>query len=207
MTTHPRRDPEPPLDALLERHRASLLRAVERRASGLLRFESAEDLVQGIHLRALRVADRLEYRGEKAFYGWLLKVAQQHIADRHEYWSARKRDGGRMLRITACGTFSSSKTGAVSPAAQGTGASTLASRKEELAIAARAVALLLPRDQELVRYFSEGLSVAETAGRIGISGDAAERARLRALDRFRKTFELLSRAGVRPEGRARKGQA
>ena len=57
----------------------------------------------------------------------------------------------------------------------------------------KALAVLLPRDQQLVRWSSEGLDSGAMAERLGISRDAADRARLRALERFRKAHRLLAR--------------
>ena len=177
---------------LLERHRDALERLLRRRGAGLLRFESVSDLVQGVQAQALEVADRLEYRGDEAFLGWIAQLARQHVADRHAYWSARKRDAGRVLRITSA---PSTEAGGVEPDARRTGPATFAERRDLLVLATQAVSLLAARDQELVRAWGEGEPVADVAARLGLSYDAAERARLRAVDRFRKTFELLSRGG------------
>jgi DNA-directed RNA polymerase specialized sigma24 family protein len=53
--------------------------------------------------------------------------------------------------------------------------------------------LLLPRDRELVTWASNGLTGPEMATRLGISEEAAEKARARALERLRKAFSLVSR--------------
>jgi len=181
------------LSSLLAKHRDDLKRFVARQGSGLLRHETEDDLVQGVQLKALGVAALVEHRGEHEFFAWLSSVARQYIADRHAYWSALRRKAGRMLRITARHTTSAPATAGVDPIARVTGPSTLAARREDLALATRALALLLPRDQELVRWMTEGIAIADVAERLGVGYDAAERARLRALERFRKTFELLSR--------------
>lgn len=180
-----------PLSKLLDGHRAQLLRHVERSAQGLLRHESGEDVVQGIHLRALRQAGQFEYRSDREFWAWLMLVARQYVGDRHDYWTALRRQGGRMLRVTA--SAASESGGGVDPAALLAGASTFASRREMMEIAARAIALMLPRDQELVKSVARGDSIEEMAAALGIQYDAAEQAKRRALDRFRKTFELVSR--------------
>ena len=123
---------KPSLESLLIAHRDTLGRIVRRRGSGLLRYESVEDLVQGVHLQAFKAAHWFDYRGEKAFLGWLTRVAQQHIAKRNEYWRAGKRDAGHMLRITASDRKSQAAgTRGVSPAAPATGPFTLASRREQ----------------------------------------------------------------------------
>jgi RNA polymerase sigma factor (sigma-70 family) len=185
-------DGDPSLESLLISQREALARIVRRQGGGLLRYESVEDLVQGVHMHALRVEERFEYRGEKEFLGWLARIAKQHIADRHDYWSARKRNAGKLLRITASGGGSSTRTRGVQPAASGPGPATFALRREMFVVATKAISLLLPRDQQIIQWIAEDVSIDETAQRLGVSYDAAERARLRAIERFRKTFRLLS---------------
>jgi len=139
------------------------------------------------------VADRFRYRSEPEFFGWLVQVARQHIADRHEYWSALRRDPGRLLRITSASWDGAGERCGVQPAASSSGPPTLASRKEQIALALKALAFLLRRDQDLVRWTTEDRPIAEMADRLGLSYEAAERARLRAVDRFRKAYALVLR--------------
>ena len=54
---------------------------------------------------------------------------------------------------------------------------------------------LIPRDQRLVQWVCEGLSVQEVADRLEIDYDAAGRARLRALDRFQRAFRAATALG------------
>lgn len=39
--------------------------------------------------------------GDTAFQGFLRKIAVAHVSHRHEYWKARKRDAGVLLRTTS----------------------------------------------------------------------------------------------------------
>jgi DNA-directed RNA polymerase specialized sigma24 family protein len=64
-----------------------------------------------------------------------------------------------------------------------------------LKLALEALATLLPKDRDLVRWSSEAVPLEEQAERLGISYDAAKQARLRALERFRKAYELSTRRG------------
>jgi DNA-directed RNA polymerase specialized sigma24 family protein len=73
-----------------------------------------------------------------------------------------------------------------------TGPSTFAARREMIALAARALDLLLPRDRDLVRWSSEGVPLEEQADRLGIAYEAVGKARQRAVERFKKTFALVS---------------
>ena len=179
------------LDELLVRHRDELVAFLEREASGLLRYEAAEDLAQGVHLRALEGAAAFTYRGEKEFFAWLYTVARRHVADRHAYWSALKRGSGKVLRLSWSRT--GTQGGDATPAGSTTGPSGFAAKREMLALAAQALAVLPARDRDLVRWASEDVDLNEQARRLEISYAAVQRAGLRALDRFRKAFELVQR--------------
>lgn len=180
------------LASLLVAWRGDLAAFVQRHAAGLLRFESADDLVQGIHLRALERGGGFEFRGEKEFLAWMHALARTYLADRRAHWAALKRGPGRLLRLTAGATGTSDPRAVAEPAATGTGASTFASRREQLTIAVKALSVLLPRDRDLVQWHADGVPPAEQAERLGISREAASRASLRAVERFRKAFRLLA---------------
>lgn len=165
-----------------------------RRDAGslLLRFESADDLVQGIMASAVASGDELEWRGDAAFNGWIRTIAARHLSNRRDYWFAMKRNPGAVLRLTQGGSRGEGWPGVADPS---TGPRTFAQRREQLTLVTRAMALLLPRDREIIQWSGEGASVADIAQRLGISEDAAERARSRALDRLRKAFVLVANSG------------
>jgi len=50
------------------------------------------------------------------------------------------------------------------------------------------------RDRELVRLMARDFSVREIATRLGVSEAAAQRARHRAVERFRKIYTILERS-------------
>lgn len=177
------------LAELLVRYRLPLLRHVERTAGRVLRYETAEDLVQGIHLLALKVAGKFEDRGPEAFLAWQRRVARGFLKDRRAYWSAGKRRPARLFRLTQ---GASSDPGAVpEPAGAGTGPSTFANRRELLSLALKALGMLLPRDRDLVTWSSEGVTDEEIGARLGLEPRAAARARQRAVERYRRTWRLL----------------
>ena len=93
----------PELPELLVRFRPDLVRYTERHAGGVLRFETAEDLVQGAHLRALEYASSFDYRGREPFLKWMYEVARSHIASRRAHWAALKRSPARLLRMARTG--------------------------------------------------------------------------------------------------------
>lgn len=178
---------------LLERTRGTLTAYLEREARGLLARESIDDVVQGVHVRALRQAEQLQIRSDGEFFNWLKIVARQHVLDRQKYWSALRRQGGAMLRITAAPSSTSAGGSGIDPAANVTGPATYAMRREMVELAGKAVKTLLPRDQELVRYSTDGMPIEQIASLLGLSYDAAEQARRRAMERFKKAYELLTR--------------
>ena len=183
---------EPSLRDLLVEHREPLAAFLRRRGSGLLRFESLEDLVQGVHLRALREAPNFEWQGEKEFFAWLYTLARRQIAERHAYWSALKRGSGRVLRFTYTGGGTGAIPFAAAPAGTAAGPATFAARREMIVLATRALATLPERDRQLVTWATEGLELEEQARRLRLSYAAVQRAGLRAQERFRKAFELLT---------------
>jgi hypothetical protein len=180
------------LGGLLVRERAALLRFVERRAGGaLLRVETSEDLVQGICAHALARTERLELRDERSLLAWVFELALNYLQDRRAHWSALKRNGASVLRLA----FSESTEPGLGPlrelAASATGPSTFAARRETLTLATEALGLLLPRDRELVDAMCRGLSAREHGDELGLGAAAAERARSRSLERFRRAYELV----------------
>lgn len=183
------------LAGFLERARGWLVSFVERDARGLLRHDATDDVVSGIHGRAVEQGGRFEYRSEQEAFAWLRIVARQYIVDRQRYWSALRRQGGHLLRVTVNPQADGSAAGGVDPPGNLTGPVTFALRRERIELAARAVKTLLPRDQELIRCTSEGVELTEIARRLGVSYDAAEQARRRAIERFQRVFALMERGG------------
>lgn len=184
------------LSQLLTVHRARLVGYFERKGRSIRHHESPEDLAQGVALHALANEGYFAYQGERQFIAWMLKVARQHLSRRIEHWGAAKRDAGPMMRIT----FGvETHGGAVHmPAAEGPGPATHAGNLEELAIAARAIDGLPPRDREIVRMMTRDVPSNEIAQTLGISAEAASKARRRAIERFRKIYTILERQHNRP---------
>ncbi len=183
------------LTELLARYDDELIRFVRRAGSGLLRYESEEDLRQGVHQRAIEAAAAFECRGDAEFLAWLRALARAHVVDRHHYWTALKRQRGPLLRLTWNGGADRGSTAAGVPAADGGGPFTRASMREQMTLAVKVLGALPPRDRQLVRWASQGVALAEQADRLGVSYDAAQRAGRRAIERYRKTFLLVAHHG------------
>jgi len=184
----------PSLQSLLVARHAELVRWLGREARGLLQYESAEDLAQGVHLRVLEHQDSFEYRGDAEFGGWLFTLARRHVADRHDYWTAVRRGSGHVLRFTLAGT-GALKLGGIAGRVF-TGPTTFAERRELHVLAARALATLPERDRDLVRWMSEGVELELQAQRLELSYAAVQRAGLRAVERFKKAFHVVSAGHV-----------
>jgi RNA polymerase sigma factor (sigma-70 family) len=180
------------LGSLLVSHIEFLEGFIKKHGRLILLHESIEDLVQGASLHVLRSSNRFEYRGELAFLGWLARLARQHLANRARYWKVRRRHAGALLREVPAWNGELSSDSGLQPADSRTGPSTRASRKEIMALGARALAMLLDRDQAILEMVVAGQGIGEIAAGLGISYDAAERARSRALARFQRTLLLLS---------------
>jgi DNA-directed RNA polymerase specialized sigma24 family protein len=82
--------------------------------------------------------------------------------------------------------------GGFTPLDTATGPSTFAVRREQVELLARALAVLLPIDRDLLVLTSEGQPLAEVARRTGLSYENAQRRRLRAVARLRRIYELLT---------------
>lgn len=186
----------PSFTELLETHRAALLRFLEHHGRGLARYESADDLLQGVHLHALRVQERFVYQGEPAAYGWLCALARQHIARRHAHWKALKRQAGPLLRVTYGGARGTAEGSGIVLAANQRGPATWATLREHVDLAVRALHMLPERDRRLIELLRDGADIDATAAALELTPGAAQRARLRAQERFRKVFELLLRGGA-----------
>ncbi len=176
---------------LLTEHREVVVRYFAGKGKSVRRYESPEDLAQGVHLHALQQEHRFDYQGERQFVAWVLRLARQHLRDRIAHWKALKRDAGPVLRIT----YTEATRAGVNPPAQITGPITNASRKEQLHLATLAMDGLPPRDREIVRLMTAGADIEGISRQLKISSSAAQRARLRALERFRKIYDIVRRQG------------
>ena len=81
------------VDVLLDHHLPGLRAFIRLRMGPVLRArESASDLSQSVCREVLHHMDRLQYPGEHAFKHWLYTTAMRKISNRHDYYTADKRD-------------------------------------------------------------------------------------------------------------------
>ena len=62
------------LEERLVEVRPDVVRFVHKNAGRVLRFETSEDLTQGIFVRALDRCERLGAGDEKAFFAWIKRI-------------------------------------------------------------------------------------------------------------------------------------
>ena len=182
--------PSPHLNDLIVERSADLDRLVKRYAGALTNRETLDDLSQMIRLKLLESETVFEWRGAAAFHSWLEAVVRNELNARRAYWNAARRAAGHLLRITSGpGTRTG---GGIQPSAAATGPLSFAERRDQVDLALRASETLLPRDQSILEMERKGASIAEIAAQLDLSEAAASKARQRALDRFRRSFELIS---------------
>ncbi|MEO0651771.1 MAG: sigma-70 family RNA polymerase sigma factor [Planctomycetota bacterium] len=160
----------------------------------LTRFETVEDLYQSFASEVLARADRYEDRGPERRLGWLHEVARNFVRERQRHWMALKRGSGKVLRSGFGDPERASEFAGFEPAQSSAGPGSIAARREQLLLVAKALGLLLPRDRQIVEWSSEGHDSSELARRLDLTVDAAGKARQRALERLRKTHELVLRS-------------
>ena len=185
------------LERVLTEQRDELLRFLERNAASLLRFESAQDLYGGLVLDLLSRTPEFTSLSPAADRAWLREAARFHLANRRRYWTALKRDTGRLMRTgmaerSAAGSSWGTPLDGV--AASQTGPSTFADRREQVVLLTQALSVLPERDRRLVELASAELSNEDIGLELGLSAAAAAKAKSRALERLRKAHELAVRA-------------
>ena len=180
----------PALDVLLERYLPGLRAYVRLRAGPrLLEKESSSDLVQSVCRDILENLDRFQFEGETGFRRWLFKTAQRKIADRYEFYGAKKRDMAREKR-PALPTSSAGDEAVLECYRSFYTPSHQAIAREELARVEQAF-LSLPEEQREVVVQAKilGLTRAEIAEGMGKSEGAVRTLLYRALARLAEVLE------------------
>jgi len=87
---------------LLERHLGLLRTHMRGNAHAkLLRQEPVSDLVQSVVVEVLADAEGQTFADETAFRRWLWRVATNKILSKNRYWSAQRREQGRVHGLDA----------------------------------------------------------------------------------------------------------
>lgn len=98
------------LNHLLERYLPGLRAFVRLRAGVAHGREEHSDIVQSACRDVLENLERHRYGGDEGFRRWLYRTALRKIADRHEYYHAKKRDIGREGFLASNSSFAGGNT-------------------------------------------------------------------------------------------------
>lgn len=120
--------------ALLERLRPRLVLWVATRMSPALRAKvEPDDVAQEVLLAVHKSLDRFDTRDQRAFFGWLFKIAENRIRDLVDHFGAQKRQTPEPRSFSQ------------------TSPSMAARRREQVERIARAVEVLPPDYREVIR--------------------------------------------------------
>jgi RNA polymerase sigma-70 factor (ECF subfamily) len=176
------------LELLLQRHLPFIRRYVSKRLGPALRGKGETvDFVQDAMVEFLRYGPRFLLADEGHFRALMVKVIENVLRDRHDWFTARRRDLRRERPLPR-----ESLLGLDPPARSVTRPSQASARHEEEAWIRLALELLEPEDRRVIMLRTyEELSYGEIATRLGIGESAARMRFNRALPRLaRKTRDL-----------------
>ena len=152
---------------IVRRYGERVRAAVRRRLPASLRSRAdSEDILQTAMVSALARLSSLEYRGEKAFFSWLVAVAEQETGLLSRHHRAMKRDLARDCQLKQAEFVPDDRTTA----------SQAAVRKERKVSIQGALSTLPDTEQQVVLCRSwEGLSFKEVAETVGLPDAEAAR--------------------------------
>ena len=167
---------------LARRYEAPLRAEIRRRLGPDLRARvDTDDIFQSTILESVGSLPAFEFRGEKAYVGWLTLLAERRIRDKARFHRAAKRDQRKEQHLLDAGALASDRT---SP--------TQGAVRSELTQGLRAALAGLPEpDRQVVELHSfEGLGFKEVAERLGLADkNAARYVFQRALNKIEEQLE------------------
>lgn len=187
---------EEALGDLVRLHEPSLLAFVRARAGPELRAcESVRDILQDVLLELVQGLDRLEYRDEAQFRGWLYTLAERRVRDRARHFRRQKRDGARVRAIGEGETGSLLVEGYSSFVDPGRELV----RREEIERLEAAFARLSEPDREVLSLaYICGMRSPAIARQLGIEPEAARKRKVRARTRLAALWGRLPPGPGRP---------
>ncbi len=176
------------LNELFTGYYGYLIDLARRRLGPRLRMkEEADDLAQTTFREATRDFSQYQYRGEGSLLRWLMRILQNKIRDKAEYYSAGKRDISRErptddMRDKGDGPIARFET-----VSDDLSVTRLVERKEEFGILREALKDLSPDHRRAIALvFFQGLTLREAGERMdGRSEDAVRMLLRRAEGRLR----------------------
>jgi RNA polymerase sigma-70 factor (ECF subfamily) len=164
------------LNELFTRYHDHLVDLARRRLGPRLRAkEEADDLAQTTFREATRDFRQYRYRGETSLMSWLVRILQNKIRDKAEYYAAGKRDVSkeRALEDTYSGSTEADPVRR-EPESADLSVTRIVQRKEEFAVLRQALEELSADHRKAITLvFFEGLTLREAGRRMdGRSEDA-----------------------------------
>jgi RNA polymerase sigma-70 factor (ECF subfamily) len=150
-----------------------------------------DDVLQEVYLRVFRQIGQFEDRGPNSFINWVYTILDHALVDARRAARRQVRDVDREMAGVAGN--SSSYWNLLEQLHTDTGTPSRVARREEALGALLTCMTKLSEDhQDVIRLrFLEGVSVAETAARLGKSEDAVVALTRRALDALRTAMDRL----------------
>lgn len=197
LVTAAARGDDEAVDRLLDRHLPGLRAFIRLRMGPTIRArESCSDLAQSVCREVLQHMDRFQYPGENGFKHWLYATALRKISNRHEFYTAGKRDAKLEVKVdTNTGTNTREENGLVDAYR------TVMSPSREV-LAAEYVKQIETAFDELPEEYREvvmlsrivGLSRAEVAQQMNRSEDSVRNLLHRALSRLAEILERYEKS-------------
>jgi len=175
------------LQRLLMRHHARLAATVQRRVPADLQgVLAAEDVCQEAYVVVFQQVGSLRDRRAGAFRAWLEAIVERKLVDSVRALRARKRGGGRRAAAEDPGAAASSVAELLDLVAVHERTPSRSVARRELVAGVHAALKQLSEDhREVLRlHYLEGLSVEDTAQRMGRSAEAVVMLCSRALRRL-----------------------
>lgn len=188
------------VDALLDRHLPGLRAFIRLRMGPTIRArESCSDLAQSVCREVLQHMDRFQHPGENAFKHWLYATALRKISNRHEFYTAGKRDAYLEVRAESSSTHTTADEVRLADAYK----SLISPSREVLAKEyihhIEEAFDSLPEDYREVVILSRfvGLSRADVAKQMNKTEDSVRNLLHRALSRLAEILERYEGGGSR----------
>lgn len=168
------------LNELFRRYHSVMVEAARRRLGPRLRTkEEPDDLAQTTFREATRDFSRYQYQGTGSLLRWLVRILQNKIRDKAEFYSASKRDASLETNLDG---DSRDEEGApkIDPPSPDLSVTQEVQRYENVGLLRKAIEDL-PKDyrQAITLVFFQGLSLREAGQRLGGRSEDALRMMLR----------------------------
>jgi RNA polymerase sigma-70 factor (ECF subfamily) len=183
------------LEDILERHLPWIRKQVRQRLTRLLRIKGdSGDYVQDALLQFLRFGPRIMITNDAHFRGFLLRIVENTLKDKHDWYTARRRDIAKERPLPSETVLS------LDPPGEPVGTpSRSAERHEREAWVRLGLELLDPEDREVLFLRKwDKLSFAKLGEHLGITPDAARMRYNRTVMKLGDVVLALRRGNLSP---------